>query len=79
MSLFPLTWPLNNFQIFLTNSLISQGLDRFVKELVTPLSHGIGEAWHNKLLQISLETIVDRLSFHSSILVSCAPPELYHG
>jgi MerR family transcriptional regulator, light-induced transcriptional regulator len=30
---------------FLTSTLISQGLDRFVNELVAPLNHEIGEAW----------------------------------
>ncbi len=33
------------FSDFLTNSLISQGLERFVNELVAPLNHEIGEAW----------------------------------
>lgn len=33
------------FSDFLTNSLISQGLDRFIKELVAPLNHEIGESW----------------------------------
>jgi len=36
---------LEQFSDFLTSSLISQGLDRFVKELVAPLNHEIGEAW----------------------------------
>jgi MerR family transcriptional regulator, light-induced transcriptional regulator len=36
---------LEQFSDFLTSTLISQGLDRFVNELVAPLNHEIGEAW----------------------------------
>lgn len=36
---------LEQFSVFLTNTLISQGLDRFIHELVAPLNHEIGEAW----------------------------------
>jgi MerR family transcriptional regulator, light-induced transcriptional regulator len=36
---------LEQFSDFLTSTLISQGLDRFVTELVAPLNHEIGEAW----------------------------------
>lgn len=36
---------IEQFSDFLNNALISQGLDRFVNELVAPLNHEIGEAW----------------------------------
>ena len=73
---------LEQFSDFLTSTLISQGLDRFINELVAPLNHEIGEAWfrgeigvfHEHCYASRIESLLVRA--HSFLHETKSPPRV---
>lgn len=84
---------LEQFSDFLTSTLISQGLDSFVNQLVAPLNHEIGEAWFRgeigvfhehyyasriEALLVRANSFLHKTKTHPRVLLTTASGELHY-